>query len=654
MAAAAAAPAAPVLPKVPPPPPINYKGTPFYSQTTPVPYTFVDTLGADNKIDVPTITLPPGTLLFRAIRIPKIASGDDPRRFFTEFLGNPEGNTMCLPPYHNTFFYPFPYIAFGTHDIGSSFDAVQIYCTTRPLNVISAVSPSPWYRGITKTPELNKQGSPYQRCSNFEKWCHEPTYEEKEALRYDNCIDPTFAQKSGVRGWMALADLDSLKPYKLRDGSARNSPMGKYLLSLQSRIPGILDEMMTHLYIDSRKHTGYPEIALYPLKTHQGDDVIKRNASTEREVQLTLQNLVAKNELNFLPIATITKDGIADNVNGFYVLHQVPGVNAYNGTKRTAPKEFFFPERNSHEEEQKSIEKHLYSWMESMKSDGITLPRYGHGVLSFDMRTGFYVLPQMVPKDLRVRGETDADAPTYNSLLIRLNTPELRQRATEYSVLFRTFLPHMYMKKFPLAKGFGVPRAMVLSRPGFFKRWFEELDIKSIPKVLDDLGKRASYQFEENTGRRKAKKLAAEALYAPAQEGPKTPPAAEEAVAAAGSTTPPYYGSTTPPYAGSTTPPYYGEPMNAAAPPSAAAAPPLPPPAKANANAAAKSNNFINFGNNEKHLGGSKTRTNRGKKQQKEKQKEKEKRKTRRRASNRQTHPLSSYSKIFSSVWKNI
>lgn len=552
---AAAAVPLPPLPVVPPPPPIQYKGTPFYSVVTPVPFT--SEIEGSTSVDVPLVTLPPGTLLFRGIRIPDVEKGEDPRRFFSEYLGAPEGPTMCLTPYHNTFFYPFPYVAFGAHDIGATYNAVQIYVTTRPLNIISSISPSPWYRGITKTKEATTSSSfPLARCGEMAEWCHELSFKESEALMYDNCIRPEYAQKTGVRGWTAIADLDSLKPYKLRNSSATQSPMSSYLLALGRRNPGMTEEMMTHLYVDARKHTGYPEIALYPLHKHQGESLVKRPAIDERAAAKHLEKLVQANNVNFMPLATITEDGIADMVNGHYALREVPGVPEYamNPTKST-----LFPAlAASSVLKIPAIERHLTAWLESAKNEGLTLPHYGNGSLSFDMRTGFYVLPQMVPKDLRVRGETPADAPTYNSLLIRLNTEELRKRALEYAVLFRTFLPHMYMKKFPLAKGFGVPRAMIFSRPGFFKRWFEELGISPIPKMLDDLGKRASYQFEVNTGRRNAKKAAeaaaeAEApMYQPAEAGPKTPPnysAAANATTDVAPSTPPYNAglSTTPP-----------------------------------------------------------------------------------------------------------
>jgi hypothetical protein len=65
------------------------------------------------------VTLPPGTLLFRAAHIPNTEEGDDVRRFYRDYLGGPEDirrggrvvvKQVCLTPTHNVFFYPFPFI----------------------------------------------------------------------------------------------------------------------------------------------------------------------------------------------------------------------------------------------------------------------------------------------------------------------------------------------------------------------------------------------------------------------------------------------------------------------------------------------------------------------------------------------------------------
>jgi hypothetical protein len=495
-------------------PPINYKGIPFYSQISPAQY---------KTFTAPLVTLPPGTLLFRGITIPDTEQNEDPRKFFTEYLGSPDGRNMCLTPQHNTFFYPIPFVPFGTHTVGEKFNAIHVYVTTRPLNVISAIAPSPWSRGSPKKWAYADQ-TPWARCDVYTEWCKELSYIDRMALQYDNCINPEYAKATGTRGWMAVADLDSLKPYKLREGSARDSPMGGYLDALKKRDAELAYQLLIQTYVDERKHTGYPEIALYPLKTHPGNVLIKRPARDERAILKHMEELARTNELNFLPLATITSEGIADMVQGEYVLRSLPGAPPYRNRPHADGEAVVEPMRHHMRDVQPAIEIYLKQYLEALKTEGIKLPFYGQGSLSFDTRTGFSVLPQMIPKDLVVRGEKPADLVPYSSLLIRLNTADLRQRVIDYIVIFRTFLAQKYMNKYPLAKGFGIRRAFIFSRPGFFKRWFEELGFE-IPKQLDDLGKRASRLFEENTGRREAKKAAAKAkAAAPGEEGGHTPP----------------------------------------------------------------------------------------------------------------------------------
>ena len=104
---------------------------PFYVQVTPVKETWNDVFGTPAEFDFPMVTLPPGTVLFRGVKIPNTAEGDDARYFYKDYLGDPEDkDTVCLNPTHNTFFYPFPYVAFGAHNVG----AVSYTHLTLPTN----------------------------------------------------------------------------------------------------------------------------------------------------------------------------------------------------------------------------------------------------------------------------------------------------------------------------------------------------------------------------------------------------------------------------------------------------------------------------------------------------------------------------------------
>ena len=74
----------------------------------------------------PLVDLPIGTLLFRGVKLPDVANGDDARLFVREFLGMPNGDSFCLSPVTNVFFYPFPYVAFGADHVGVKFNAAEV------------------------------------------------------------------------------------------------------------------------------------------------------------------------------------------------------------------------------------------------------------------------------------------------------------------------------------------------------------------------------------------------------------------------------------------------------------------------------------------------------------------------------------------------
>jgi hypothetical protein len=197
---------------------------------------------------------------------------------------------------------------------------------------------------------------------------------------------------------------------------------------------------------------------------------------------------IAFAKLNNSPIAPRKMRLVADLIRGYYSLSELEKL----------PEETSSPLPN---DTQHKIESALRTWLSSLEAlPGISIPGVGTGSLSFDTRTGFLVLPQFVSSNLLVENVKGQPPVPYTSLLIRMNTSELKQRIKEYSILFRTFIPSKYMEKFPLAKNFGIRRSFIFSRPGNMKKWFEEMNI-SIPTNMDRMSKRAAYLFEQNSGR---------------------------------------------------------------------------------------------------------------------------------------------------------
>jgi hypothetical protein len=208
----------------------------FHYQITPQTEEFINDFGSPESVDLPLITLPPGTVLFRGMKVPNPANVD-PRLFYKDYLGEPEGSMVCMTPTTNVFFYPFPYIAFGTNQVGETFDMMQMVVLVHPMTVISSISPSQWVRG---TGQAYSGTAPYKRCNSFPLSCHPLSAKEKDALSYDNCLNPEYQARSGTRGWMALADLDSFNPKRK---ISTESTMSTYMRDLEQRMPGKASEL---------------------------------------------------------------------------------------------------------------------------------------------------------------------------------------------------------------------------------------------------------------------------------------------------------------------------------------------------------------------------------------------------------------------------
>lgn len=440
----------------------------FYLKTTNV---------LDSGVDLPLVTLPAGTVLFRGQRLPNPANVD-PRVFYGDFLGNPEGSQyVCLNPTHNTFFYPLPYVAFGINDVGQSYDLMNIVVLVQPITVVSMISPSRFVRGTVKS---FGGSAPIQRCSTLTKGlCHEPTAKELDALEYDNCLNPEYQMRSSTRGWMAIAKLDALTT---KDAADRITSMASYVKALEARKPGQGVELLANSYTDSNRNNGFPEIALYPYKNHKGLKALKRPCKDIKTAIHLMQKEAEADNLNYLPIASITRDGTVDMINGLFTYERL-GVSANAFTTPAVNK-------------QSDIEVRLAEYMDLLQSKGLDLPYYGKGKLSFDTRTGFYVFPQVIPRSQQIteKGETFP----YRFLSMPLSTEDERKRALTYMLMFRSLKDDKFMQKYGLEKGFGVKRAMIFDRPPVLTRLFQDLGLPIPTAFRDGLG-RASRLHKENT-----------------------------------------------------------------------------------------------------------------------------------------------------------
>lgn len=508
---------------------------PFYTEKKDVKVDYTDATGNPTSVDLPLVTLPAGTVVFRAMKIPNPAKGEDVRHFYRDYLGDTEGSKLCLSPLHNVFFYPFPYIAFGAHTVGSTFTMMQMSVLVHPVTVVCAMAPSDFVRGRA----LRYDGdAPWQRCSNFAGpgvECHPRTGAERSALSYDNCLRPEFQASSGVRGWMAIADRDSLNPdvmegIRKKAVISKTVPMSSYLLRLHQKLPEEVNKLVASTYTDSKGRAGFPEIALYPYKAHKGPgNIVRACPSNDMAMRLLEKEALADN-LNFLPIAAFTKNGAVDMVNGYF---------NYDALKPT--ENAFVPEGS-----QDAINAAMYAYMKRLQGEGIVLPYYGKCMLKYDSRTGFYVLDGVIGN---FTPTVPSGFPLYKSVLLPLQTAKDRETALQNMLVMRAHYPENFLEMRQ-----GMRHAFVFRRFPFLKDLFPGLGLE-FPKMYSLFWGKSAKIHAEILEKRKA--LAPAAAPLPKIKIPvATPPAAAPvAVAEPEAITPTYgyqkNGPTTPVFGGS-------------------------------------------------------------------------------------------------------
>jgi hypothetical protein len=327
--------------------------------------------------NITLITIPAGTILFRGIRIP-----EDPLAFYTDYLGTPVDGALCLKPTHNVFFYAHPLVSFGVHEVGKTYDAMQVVVLVKDVQVICLMRPSSLVRG---SPKGFPSSAPIQRCSVFKESCTQLTEKEVDALSYDNCLLPSYQRSSGTRGWMAIANMDSIEPAAKEAGF--EGTMAPYLRGLEKRFPGVGSLLAASTYMDATRaergkqpRNGFPEVVLYPYATAPSDTNLYQECTSETMAMALLSKHAKNDNLLYLPLATVTQSGVVDMVSGHFSFGRLKVQGQGQEPNQT---------------NQTKVEKNLLGYLNMAMRHGVRVPYYGNGAISFDKRTGFYVLPQV-------------------------------------------------------------------------------------------------------------------------------------------------------------------------------------------------------------------------------------------------------------------
>jgi len=470
---------------------------PFYSTVT-----RIKDYESGDKVSL--VTLPAGTVLFRGIRLPT----ENPLSFYTDFLGVPSvmggSSTMCLKPTHNVFFYAHPLVCFGAHNVGPLFDAVQVVVLVKDVNVICMIRPSPMVRGEGKR---YSGSSPIQRCSNFKESCVELTEDAVKQLSYDNCLSPAYQRRSGTRGWMAIANLDSIEP-KLEDEQVDLKPsMGPYLKGLERRQPGVGSLLAASVYVDATKtekgalpRAGFPEIVLYPYATAPEDTSLHQICSSDMQAMALIAKQAKRDNLLYLPLATITAKGTVDMISGHFSFDRIR-----TGGKPTVGG-------------QRTVEENVTRYLNNVMRYGLRLPFYGGGAMSFDMRTGFYVMPQVI-------------APAYKVNVLPIDSngapakrKDIQASLRKYLLKARMYSDETYGKEISLPTG-PVPNAFIFSRPILLTPIFKAIGLGIPPDFYQYIKElRDEYQAGKPQPQAQPLTIRAPQVIAPALgEGGRTP-----------------------------------------------------------------------------------------------------------------------------------
>jgi hypothetical protein len=178
---------------------------------------------------------------------------------------------------------------------------------------------------------------------------------------------------------MAIANMDSIEPAAKEAGF--EGTMAPYLRGLEKRFPGVGSILAASTYMDATRaergkqpRNGFPEVVLYPYATAPSDTNLYQECTSETMAMALLSKHAKNDNLLYLPLATVTQSGVVDMVSGHFSFGRL---------------------KVQEQQDQPRVEKNLLGYLNMAMRHGVRVPYYGNGAISFDKRTGFYVLPQV-------------------------------------------------------------------------------------------------------------------------------------------------------------------------------------------------------------------------------------------------------------------
>jgi len=188
-----------------------------------------------------TVTIPKGTLLFRSTNSVSDLTKD--------FAGLPQpGNSYCLFPNFNVFFYPYPFVSESVN----KYDYTCIFVLKNDVKLINLIGPSPYTRkdrlegkgGIVSCDKVDFKG-----CTTYGK-------------AYDPCINFEKVKDNDIVGMIAIAQEDAKTLKKLLSDMTNNNNNN----NTKRNHRDVYYNTYYKLYKDARQLIGVPEIILYPRK----------------------------------------------------------------------------------------------------------------------------------------------------------------------------------------------------------------------------------------------------------------------------------------------------------------------------------------------------------------------------------------------------